>query len=100
MKAQLSDSNHLNLPDLAFFQWCHSQFGVNKGVYNTIDTWLYESGVEEILERRNYTEEFLRYIKDVQLDSDQHRFLRLDNGRLIRRLYEFVERNKNKRNYV
>jgi riboflavin kinase len=42
----------LNLPDLLFFKFCDEQYGINKGVYNTIDRWFYEQGVNHIANRR------------------------------------------------
>lgn len=50
--SKLGQARYLNLPDLQFFNWCHSQFRVNKGIYNTIDQWFYDEGIENIHPRR------------------------------------------------
>lgn len=47
-KKSLDNSEYLNLPDLQFFLWCQQQYKLNKGVYNTIDSWFYEYGIVHI----------------------------------------------------
>ncbi|MEW9671455.1 hypothetical protein [Ammoniphilus sp. 3BR4] len=42
----------VQLPDLSFIRLCESRYGINRGVYNTIDCWLYEQGWKNIVERR------------------------------------------------
>ena len=42
----------LNLPDLLFSKLCEDHYGINKGVYNTIDRWFYEQGVNHMVNRR------------------------------------------------
>jgi|HigsolmetaAR203D_1030402.scaffolds.fasta_scaffold01081_20 hypothetical protein len=51
----------IHLPDLSFVKWCDETFGVNRGVYNTIDSWFYEKGLTDILERRKHILHFLKY---------------------------------------
>jgi riboflavin kinase len=42
----------VNLPDLLFSRLCEDHYDINKGVYNTIDRWFYEQGVNDIVNRR------------------------------------------------
>ncbi|OCA92014.1 hypothetical protein [Pseudobacillus wudalianchiensis] len=56
MKKDLNTLIHL--PDLLFVQWCDAEFGINRGVYNTIDSWFYQKGIKEITQRRKYILKF------------------------------------------
>ncbi|WP_274854201.1 hypothetical protein [Bacillus methanolicus] len=96
-KNSLEKSKYLNLPDLQFFQWCHQRFGLNKGVYNTIDNWFYDYGIVNILHRRIYLLAFLDFVKDAGLKQDNHKFIRFGNGGLIRKLHEFIREKENEK---
>lgn len=41
-----------NLPDLLFAELCKHKYGVNRGIYNVVDRWLYEKGFVAIAKRR------------------------------------------------
>lgn len=41
-----------HMPDLLFARYCEEQFGINKGVYNTIDSWFHQQGLTNIVSRR------------------------------------------------
>ncbi|WP_256358076.1 hypothetical protein [Bacillus sp. sid0103] len=86
----LEKCEYLNLPDLQFFQWCHLQYGLNKGVYNTIDQWFYGFGIEHIHYRRIYILKFLDFTKECGVVKDQQKFIRFGNGGLIRSLQRFI----------
>ncbi|MCO0600095.1 riboflavin kinase [Peribacillus butanolivorans] len=51
-----------HLPDFSFVQFCKEEFGVNRGVYNVIDSWFYHNGSVDILKRRNKIIHFLNYM--------------------------------------
>lgn len=53
----------LHLTDHSFINVCNEKFGINRGVYNTIDAWFYKQGINNILERRNSILSFLEFIK-------------------------------------
>ncbi|GAA3331356.1 hypothetical protein GCM10020331_087640 [Ectobacillus funiculus] len=61
MKTVLESSIHL--PDLTFVDLCESNYGINRGVYNTIDAWFYKHGLKDILDRRRNILSFLEFIK-------------------------------------
>ncbi|WP_226280814.1 hypothetical protein [Cytobacillus oceanisediminis] len=82
-------SKFLNLPDLHFFNWCNQRYGINKGVYNTIDEWFFQEGNINILARRILLLAFLEYISDKGLKHENHKFIKFGNGGLVKRLKEF-----------
>ncbi|AKP46524.1 MULTISPECIES: hypothetical protein [Bacillus] len=88
-KNSLRENKYLNMPDLSFFHWCHQQYGINRGVYNTIDHWFYEHGLEEIISRRIYILAFLKFVRETENGSGQHKFIRFGNGGLTKKLIEF-----------
>lgn len=83
-------SKYLNLPDLLFFNWCHQQYQVNRGVFNTIDQWFYEYGIVNIHYRRIQLMAFLDFVKDEITKQDQSKYIRFGHGGLTKRLNEFV----------
>ncbi|MCM3638930.1 hypothetical protein M3152_14600 [Sporosarcina luteola] len=54
----------IHLPDLSFIRLCNEKYGVNRGLYNTIDTFFYERGFERIVERRKIILSFLDYVQE------------------------------------
>lgn len=59
------DKDKLHLPDLLFFKYCHNNYQINRGIYNTIDSWFYNQGVLDILERRSQIIYFLNYNQKI-----------------------------------
>lgn len=53
----------IHLTDLDFAQLCHKEYGLNKGIYNTIDSWFYNQGINNILERRKNILFFLEFLE-------------------------------------
>lgn len=53
----------LHLPDLQFFKYCKETFGVNRGVYNTIEQWFFNKGINQIVARRNIILAFFQFMK-------------------------------------
>lgn len=49
----------LHFPDLLFTRLCETRYGINRGVFNTIDLWFFEQGVKDIIERRKTILSFL-----------------------------------------
>lgn len=49
----------IHLADFSFIQLCIKKYGVNRGIYNTIDMWFYKNGIDNILERRKNILSFL-----------------------------------------
>ncbi|MEH7334702.1 hypothetical protein V7161_18850 [Neobacillus drentensis] len=89
--SSLAASRFLNLPDLPFFIWCNQQYGVNRGIYNTIDQWFYDYGIDNIYCRRIQLLAFLDFVKDEMHEPDKHKFIRFGHGGLTKRLNEFLK---------
>ncbi|MBO9610245.1 MAG: hypothetical protein J7639_30075 [Paenibacillaceae bacterium] len=66
----------VHLPDLQFASWCYEHYGLNKGVYNTIDERLFAAGLIEITSRRAALLSFL--------DQATHRGIRMRDGKFLR----------------
>lgn len=79
------DFKLLNSPDLYFSQWCHEQFHINRGVYNTVEQWFYTQGYEEITARRKLITQFLTWI---QHEQNQEK-VKFGQGKLTMHLHLF-----------
>lgn len=72
-----------HLPDLRFVQFCEEKFALNKGIYNTIDNWFFELGVQDIIKRRRLIFQF-----SLQYCTEGTKF---GPGGLTRKLEDFME---------
>ncbi|WMX58594.1 hypothetical protein [Peribacillus sp. R9-11] len=80
----------IHLPDLSFIQFCHDQFGINRGVYNTIDAWFFHEGIRNILERREQIYHFLtEWVQDDATQSNGK--IKIGHGNLSKKLKEYFE---------
>ena len=52
----------INKTDLHFLRYCQGQYGINRGVYNTIEQWFYNKKVYNIESRRQYILDFLKHV--------------------------------------
>ncbi|WNS78361.1 hypothetical protein RRU94_07845 [Domibacillus sp. DTU_2020_1001157_1_SI_ALB_TIR_016] len=89
--APFKDSAFLNLPNTRFYEWCHKQYGLNRGVLNTIDNWFYDYGIINVMSRRIYMLAFLDYVKEAGLRSNGQKFIKFGHGGLSEKLKEFLE---------
>lgn len=76
----------IHLPDLQFIQLCITHFGINRGVYNTIDAWFFEYGVINILKRRKRIYHFL---SQCQSDLTKNGKIKFGHGNLSKTLTEY-----------
>jgi hypothetical protein len=83
-------SEFIHLPDLQFIQLCISYFGINRGVYNTIDNWFFENGIMNILERRSRIYHFLSKCHEINLAKDGK--IKFGPGNLSRILTEYSKK--------
>lgn len=88
-------SAFLNLPNTRFYEWCHKQYGLNRGVLNTIDNWFYDYGIVNVLSRRIYTLAFLDYVKEAGLQRNGQKFVKFGHGGLSEKLKEFLQLHDN-----
>ncbi|WP_010676983.1 hypothetical protein [Bacillus timonensis] len=77
-----------NLPDLSFVQYCIQKYGINRGVFNTIDSWFFEDGLLDIKDRRQTILLFLQYVSFSKEKNDKIKF---GNGGLTLKLVEFKQ---------
>ena len=88
MKLCVEEKIHLN--DLSFIQLCIENYGINKGIYNTIDAWFYEQGIKNILERRRNILLFLEFVNENRKTKKK-----FGNGGLSIKLQQyFFEKNQ------
>jgi len=57
------DLKVVHLPDLEFARFCEERYGINRGVYNTIDKWFAEEYNVNIIRRRTIILCFLHWVK-------------------------------------
>lgn len=76
----------IHWPDLQFVHWCEEQYGVNRGVYNVIDAWFYNQGLDDIVERRVHILEFLSFQAQ---NLSKGNTLKFGSGGLKTRLNQF-----------
>lgn len=82
--------DRLHLTDMAFARLCEDVYGVNRGVYNTIDSLFYANGLIHIMDRRKTILAFLEHLSD---GADQKRMSRIKfgNGGLRAKLQQFCQ---------
>lgn len=78
----------LHLTDLAFSGMCEKIYGVNRGVYNTIESWFYAAGLTHIMERRRTVLAFLEFLAG-RPDAGPTARLKLGHGGLKSKLHQF-----------
>jgi riboflavin kinase len=77
--------NEIHYTDYSFQKLCEMKFGINRGVYNTIDAWFYHNGVKNTLTRRRKILDFLSLNKN----NNKNLKLKFGKGNLIQKLNEF-----------
>ncbi|WP_194138538.1 hypothetical protein [Robertmurraya kyonggiensis] len=84
--AALTD-DMIHLADFSFIQLCIKKYGVNRGIYNTIDMWFYKNGIDNILERRKNILSFLESLnKKEEVKTTRPKF---GSGGLTIKLQEY-----------
>ncbi|PWA07824.1 hypothetical protein DCC39_16135 [Pueribacillus theae] len=78
----------VNYTDHSFQKLCEKKYGINRGVYNTIDSWFYEKGIKNIISRRKEILSFLSFIA-YRFSLNQPSKLRFGSGGLVNKLEEF-----------
>lgn len=78
----------INYTDHAFQKFVENKFGVNRGLYNTIDQWFFNNGIENILERRQQVLQFLTFVSSDTAYKRNSK-LKFGNGGLKTKLTEY-----------
>jgi len=79
----------IHWPDYKFAEYCRNRFRVNRGVYNTIDVWLFENGCRDIGERRRLILLFLEACSE-EYDEEDGKFIKFGKGGLTDRIRRYV----------
>ncbi|RNF39794.1 hypothetical protein [Planococcus salinus] len=85
-----TEKNIINLTDHSFQKICHSEYGINRGVYNVIDEWFYDQGIHNIMSRRREILSFIEYCARTL----GNRKVKYGHGGLTRKLCEYLEEAK------
>ena len=81
-------SKVIHYTDYAFQQFCNENYGINRGVYNTIEGWFYTKGIKNITRRRQAILAFLEFTAADFHHLEQRR-IRFGSGRLVMKLNEY-----------
>ena len=76
-------------PDYRFAAWCRRQYGINRGIYNTIDDALYRFGLKDIVTRRNTIVSFLDEIYQSGKCREKDR-VKFGKGMLMATLHQYL----------
>ncbi|WP_408011387.1 hypothetical protein ACJROX_14450 [Pseudalkalibacillus sp. A8] len=85
----------IHLPDLAFVKLCEEKYGINRGIYNTIDAWFYEKGVTHIVHRRSIMMTFFRSLPIEFYERNRSGKVLFGHGGLTNQLEEFWQYHTN-----
>lgn len=80
----------LIIPDIIFSKFLTECFGINKGVYNTIDLWLWEKGIVSVEKRRS---EIIQFLLEQRKDKTIKGKVKFGAGQLAKKLNQFWEEN-------
>ncbi|MCM3271337.1 RNA-binding protein [Paenibacillus elgii] len=92
LSEQFDEADVLQLPDHRFVTHCFEHYGLNRGIYNTIDEWLYRFGVRDIVQRRQAVLAFLASLHPP--DRTAGTYLKFGKGGLTKQLFDFMTRPK------
>jgi len=88
-----SKSSLYEWPDLAFHHYCLQMYRLNRGVYNTIDQWLYDYGYAAIKGRRKMIVQFLDHMIKLQ-EEEGRKYLSFGKGNLAIELSQFAAKHE------
>jgi riboflavin kinase len=87
----------LHLPDLLFAKFFEEKYGINRGVYNTIDAWFYENGINNISKRRKIIIDFFEFSGCSTIQGEETKRHKFGHGGLRNKLDKYVDERINKR---
>jgi hypothetical protein len=90
----------VHLPDKGFIDFCSKQYSVNRGVFNVIDHWFFDFGVENIILRRKAIIQFLTYLHSENSYNHKKMYLQFGKGGVKKSLYYFVDECLNKQKSI
>ena len=84
----------IHFPDLQFCRYCEEKFGINRGLYNTIESWFFAKGLSNIIERRMTVLYFLDFLAGGKTNKTGSVKLKVGHGGLTKKLLLFWETRK------
>ncbi|PIC68983.1 hypothetical protein CSV67_16115 [Sporosarcina sp. P2] len=90
-KEEMEDLFHL--PDRRFFDWCAKSYFINRGIFNVIDSWLFDYGMKDIVSRRKAMDHYLRYLLLHGFYNEKKHFLQFGKNGVTESLSSFAERH-------
>jgi len=84
----LQDNKIVHFPDILFVKYCEGTYGVNRGIYNTIDEYFFQNGLDNVIQRRKMILEFFQYLKKCNVYKTTGKLV-VGNKGLTMRLREF-----------
>lgn len=61
---KITEANCCNLPNLLFQQYCEKVYGINRGVFNTVELSFFDQGNTDIIRRRDGMLRFFQFMID------------------------------------
>jgi hypothetical protein len=80
----------IHCTDMLFQRYCQKKYGINRGVYNTLELWFYNQGIIDIRFRRHIILEFMEYLSRRQEQAMNAKgTVKFGNGGLVQTLDHF-----------
>lgn len=80
---------NINVPDYTFQKSIEMNFGINRGIYNRIDEWFFEQGIQDVIKRRQVIVEFSNFVVEPKMKIGTPIKTRFGNGGLVKSLNDF-----------
>jgi riboflavin kinase len=82
---------NVNVPDFTFQKSIEQNFGINRGIYNIIDEWFFEQGIQDVIKRRLAIVEFSHFVVEPKVKMGPTTKARFGNGGLVKKLNDFCQ---------
>jgi riboflavin kinase len=80
----------LQYTDYGFYRYCADRFGINRGIYNTVDEWFYHHGYHDnIVERRQQIICFMDFLAGTENEESSGK-VKIGVGGLRSKFTEFA----------
>ncbi|MCH6266437.1 MULTISPECIES: hypothetical protein [Neobacillus] len=80
---------NVNVPDYTFQKSIEMNYGINRGIYNRIDEWFFEQGIQDVMTRRLVIVEFSNFVVEPKMNMGTTAKTRFGSGGLVKRLNDF-----------
>ncbi|WP_240417245.1 hypothetical protein [Paenibacillus periandrae] len=87
-------SKHCDLPNLLFQQHCLEHYGINRGVFNTIELYMFNQGKVDIVQRRETMLDFFQFSLNKAGIRTGISTLKFGHGGLVDALNSYFQTNQ------